>query len=195
MRIAVKVLRLADGRPQDVGPLAPRAHIIERQCTDRFQQLRNQPGAFLHPAAIGGEPRIFTELLQVELLEEAQPLLVAGDANKQLTPILRRKHLLDRPRTLTRRHRRHLAAGRGDARHMRRHQECGAPNNELPTRRPRPVVSRSRNAACTATTPNTAPMLSITEAPARNGCPGPKCRSSHQLAMADKHWGRTTRGA
>src|SRR6185312_15203628 len=111
MRIAVKVLRLADGRPQDVGPLAPRAHIIERQCTDRFQQLRNQPGAFLHPAAIGGEPRIFTELLQVELLEEAQPLLVAGDANKQLTPILRRKHLLDRPRTLTRRHRRHLAAG------------------------------------------------------------------------------------
>ena len=45
-------------------------------------------------------------------------------------------------------------------------------NSALLTRWPLPVTSRSRRAACAATTPNTAPMMSMTEAPARNGRPG-----------------------
>ena len=45
-------------------------------------------------------------------------------------------------------------------------------NRAAPTRWPRPVRSRSRSAACTPTTPNTAPRMSITEAPARSGWPG-----------------------
>ena len=46
-------------------------------------------------------------------------------------------------------------------------------SNSAPlTRCPCPVVSRSRSAACTATTPKTAPRMSMIEAPARSGRPG-----------------------
>ena len=45
-------------------------------------------------------------------------------------------------------------------------------NSALLTRWPLPVVSRSRRAAWTATTPNTAPRMSMIEAPARSGWPG-----------------------
>ena len=44
--------------------------------------------------------------------------------------------------------------------------------SEAPTLWPRPVRSRSRKAARTATTPKVAPMISTTEAPARKGWPG-----------------------
>ena len=37
---------------------------------------------------------------------------------------------------------------------------------------PRPVRSRSRNAACTPMTANMPPMMSMTEEPARSGWPG-----------------------
>ena len=45
-------------------------------------------------------------------------------------------------------------------------------NSALETRWPLPVTSRSRSAACAATTPKIAPMMSMTEAPARSGWPG-----------------------
>ena len=38
-------------------------------------------------------------------------------------------------------------------------------NKALPIRWPLPVFSRSRNAACAATTPKIAPRISMTEAP------------------------------
>ena len=45
-------------------------------------------------------------------------------------------------------------------------------NSELAMRWPLPVASRSRSAAWIAMTPNIAPMMSITDAPARSGRPG-----------------------
>src|ERR1700753_3381014 len=123
MRVGVKVLRLADRRPGDVSPFAFGADLIKRQRADRILQLRDQPGSFLYPAPVGGKTRVFAERLQAEFLEEALPLLIAGDADEKLTAVLRCEYLVDRPRPLPRRHRRHLAAGRGDARHVGRHQE------------------------------------------------------------------------
>ena len=85
MRVGEQIAGLADRRPGDVGALAASRHLVLRQacrrppCSAGISQARS---ASAHQ--VGGEARIGGQLLQPELLDEAGPLLVAGDADEQL---------------------------------------------------------------------------------------------------------------
>ena len=77
-----------------VGGLAP----------DDLLQGGDQPGALGEAHDIGGEARVGRQLLQAELLDKAAPLLVAGNADKQLAPC-RIENFINRPGAAPDRHR------------------------------------------------------------------------------------------
>ena len=99
MRVVEQVGRLADRRPGDAGALAARARprpaacVPITSCSAGISQDRS-----LAALSIGRQARIGRQFPQAELLDEARPLLVAGDADEQLPAVRGGEHLVDRPR-------------------------------------------------------------------------------------------------
>ena len=78
-----------------------------------------------HAVLVGLVGRIGQQIRPREMLAEAAPLAVAGDADKNLLAVGGREGLVDRPGAVARRHRRHRFAGDHLAGHVRHHQKCG----------------------------------------------------------------------
>src|SRR5579884_267166 len=68
---------------------------------------------------------VLQQVVTAEMLAEAPPLAVAGQADKYLLAVNRLERLVNRPRALPCRHRRQWPSGRHLASHMLRHEKGG----------------------------------------------------------------------
>ena len=125
VRVVEQIARLADRRPRHLRALAPACDLVARDLPDHLLQRGDQPGPLREPHDVGREPRIGGQLLQAELLDKARPLLVAGDADKELAVARGVEDLVDRPGAAPDRHRPRVEPGRRHPGHMRAHQKRG----------------------------------------------------------------------
>ena len=125
LRIVEQVARLGHRRKRNIDAVEQFGKLGELMPRDDFGDERAQHGPRAHAVLVGLVGRIGQQILPREMLAEAPPLAVAGDADENLFAVGGREGFVDRPGAVARRHRRHRLAGHHFAGHVRHHQKRG----------------------------------------------------------------------
>ncbi len=125
LRIVEQVAGLCHRRKRNIDAVEQFGKLCELMPRDDFGDERAQHRPRAHAVLVGLVGRIGQQIRPLEMLAEAPPLAVAGDADKNLLAVGGRERLVDRPGAVARRHRRHRRAGHHFAGHVLHHQKRG----------------------------------------------------------------------
>ena len=150
VRIVHELIGPAQGREGHARPLQPLRQLRARVASHLLADARGQPPAGGHALGIVVEAGIGPEIVERELLAEALPVTVGGDADEDLFPVGGGEELVDPPahaRALLHLGQGHRRLARGavlgqplpDPEHRRLEEARGDP---LPEARLRPLLKR-----------------------------------------------------
>ena len=118
MRIVEQVPGLGDRRERHADRFQLGGELALRVLARELVEARDEPGALLHPLAVGLEARIGGELVEPEFAAERVPLSVGHHADEEASAARGLEDVVDAPGRPLDRHRRRRLAGELELRHV-----------------------------------------------------------------------------